>query len=82
MWRISYLKKVLIAVFATVSIICTMSNISDAAQRYKDCPNCGGKGYTEERISTPNYSGDPNHHDTWVKHRCWRCHGTGIVERP
>lgn len=72
------MRKLFVVLSVIAAAILLIPVTSDAAQ--VNCPSCGGKGYNEKRIVTPNYSGDPNHHDKWVKEDCWRCRGTGKVE--
>ncbi len=42
----------------------------------KDCISCSGKGYTEEYVSTPNYSGSGSSSST-ERVRCFSCGGDG-----
>ena len=42
----------------------------------KDCTSCSGKGYTEEYVSTPNYSGSGSSSST-ERVRCFSCGGDG-----
>ncbi|MBR5571592.1 MAG: hypothetical protein IKV99_03005 [Oscillospiraceae bacterium] len=42
----------------------------------KDCTSCSGKGYTEEYVSTPNYSGYGSSSST-ERVRCFSCGGDG-----
>ncbi len=42
----------------------------------KDCVSCSGKGYTEEYVSTPNYSGSGSS-SSRERVRCFACGGDG-----
>ena len=42
----------------------------------KDCISCSGRGYTEEYVSTPNYSGSGSSSST-ERVRCFSCGGDG-----
>ena len=42
----------------------------------KDCISCSGRGYTEEYVSTPNYSGYGSSSST-ERVRCFSCGGDG-----
>ena len=75
------MKKIFVVSLAIVATIFLVPFTTDAAQR--NCPACGGKGYHSKRIVIPKYSGldSKTGGDVWVKEDCWRCHGTGKIDR-